>query len=94
MTTPNTDWLDSFIEQWIPIERKDPDYIKQAKVTARKEFIAKVVQHEQQARIDELRKVTVQEVDSNITDWSAYYYIQDRIATLTQQTSQGVSDDR
>lgn len=38
-STEEKSWAESFIENWIPIEIKDPLYVKEAKITARKEFL-------------------------------------------------------
>lgn len=54
----NLDELREFIELWIPINVKDAQHVKEAKIEARKEFLDKVSQYTQQetlkARIDEL----------------------------------------
>lgn len=44
----NLDELREFIELWIPINVKDAQHVKEAKIEARKEFLDKVSQYTQQ----------------------------------------------
>lgn len=52
-TTPTDpaeqDWLEAFIESWIPIHVKDTLHVKEAKLDARKEFVAAITAHLQAA---------------------------------------------
>lgn len=58
MPTNNEEWFDSFIEKWIPIHVKDEQFVKEAKISARKEFKQAITQKLQEverlARVEEI----------------------------------------
>jgi len=82
MTTPNTDWLVEAFYNCLPtyaVEQQHLDQLKQA-----------ILQHEQQAVIYELERMQRRMGDCYDGHNDLF---NNRIATLTQQTSQGVSDE-
>lgn len=80
----DTDELDKLVESWIPIEVKDAQYIKVAKIDARNEAKKAIQALILQGKIDEL-KFSQKSASDNITFSGWEEDMNMRIATLTAQ---------
>jgi len=61
MTAPQREeleaWLTGYIESWVPIQKSDPQYVREAKAQARREFVDGVLSRYAQTQKDTITRV-------------------------------------
>jgi len=87
----------SFIESWVPIDAKDKQFVKEAKVQARNEFVKhytkKLELEKLKARRDELAELSVAIDQTNDSNERMYLrdtrlYIQSRLVEINTQIAE------